>query len=119
MIPESYDVISGFFEHLGTRGVLFNPPGMPPPVDFHDELKIQCDKIDDIACDRFLPLELDAVEPPIAQFAPHYLFCFGHLASQSTRLLVHSRAPSPNPLPDGERALTPPFAVANPCPIHY
>src|SRR5579863_8653519 len=118
MIPESYDVVSGFLEHLRPCGVLVNPLGMLPTVNFDDELQIQRDKIDDIARDRFLPLELDAIGSAIAQLAPHYLLCFGHPASQSTRLLVHSRAPSPHPLPNGERALAPPFAVANPCPIH-
>src|SRR5258708_15323031 len=120
MIPESYDVIPGFLEYLGPRRILHCPFCMLPAIDFDDEFQIQGNKIDDIASDRLLPFELDAVEPPIAQLVPHHLLCFGHLAPQSARLSIHSRAPSPNPLPNGERASEPqiPFAVANPCPIH-
>jgi hypothetical protein len=121
MIPESYDVISRFLEYLGPRSVLLSPLGMLPTINFDDEFQIQRNKIDDITCDWLLPFELDAIEPPITQLAPHYLLCFGHLAPQSTRLPVHGRAPSPHPLPNGERASAPQnrFAVANPCPIDY
>src|ERR1700684_812441 len=104
MIPESYDVVSGFFEHFGPHDVLLNPLGMLPTIDFNDQFDIERDKIDDIACDRLLPFELDAFESPIAQLAPHNLLCFRHPTPQSTRLPIHSRAPSPNPLPNGERA---------------
>jgi hypothetical protein len=121
MIPESYDVISGFLEYLGPRRILHDPFCVLPAIDFDDEFQIQGNKIDDIARDRLLPFELDAIEPPITQLASHHLLGFRHLKPQNTRLFIHGRAPSPNPLPTGERASEPqiPFAVANPCPIHY
>ena len=53
-----------------------------------------------------------------AELAPHQLLRLGHPASQRTCMLVHREAPSPNPLPNGERA-SEPFLVANPCPIHH
>ena len=55
---------------------------------------------------------------PITQLVPHHLLGFGHLTPQSARLFIHRRAPSPNPLPNGERA-SEPFPVANRCPNDY
>src|SRR6185312_4834203 len=58
-----------------------------------------------------------AVEAPAAQLAPHQPLGIRHLASQSTRTLAHRRAPSPNPLPNGERA-SQPFPGPDSCPTH-
>jgi hypothetical protein len=43
----------------------------------------------------------------VAQFAPDQLFGFRHPASERARLPIHVEAPSPNPLPNGERASEP------------
>jgi hypothetical protein len=120
MIPVSDDVISGILQNHGSRFVLACPFGVLPAVNFNNELEVQCDKIDDIASNRLLPLKFNARQAPIVQLAPHHL-SVGHTMPQSAHKLTHGGAPSPHPLPGGERVSGPQilFAVANSCPIHY
>jgi len=117
MIPESYDMVARLLQNSGSRCICLDSLGMLTAVDLDDDFQIQSDKIDDVACDGLLAFELDAVEAPAAQLAPHQLLGIRHLASQSTRTLAHRRAPSPNPLPNGERA-SQPFPGPNSCPTH-
>jgi len=118
MIPEPDDMIAGVFQDFGPHRIRGGSLRVLPPVDLDDEVQIKRHKIHDVARDRLLPFELDTVEPPATQLAPYQLLGFGHPPSQRPCMLAHREAPSPNPLPNGERALEP-FPVANICPIHY
>jgi hypothetical protein len=121
MIPVSDDVISGFFERSRPNGVSSSSLNMLSTIDLQDQLQIQCDEIDDIPGNGLLPFEFGTFEPPIAQLAPHQLLGFSHSVPQRARLPIHGGAPSPNPLPNGERALRAQnvFSVQNPRPIRH
>jgi hypothetical protein len=104
VIPESDDMISTFFQDSGPNRIRCGSFGVLAAIDFDDKLQVQSYKIDDVPGDRFLPFEFDAIEPAVTQSAPHQLLGLGHPASQYARKLIHGRAPSPHPLPNGERA---------------
>jgi hypothetical protein len=118
MIPEAHDVIAGFFQDSGSRSIRGGSLRVLAPVDLDYELQVKRYKVHDVARDRLLAFELGTLEPPPSQLAPHQLLGIGHPASQRPCMLVHREAPSPDPLPNRERALEP-FPVANACPIHY
>ena len=107
VVPESNDVISRFLQSPGSDGVFRTVLGMLSAVDLDDQFQIERDEINNVAGDRLLPFEFNALESPIAQFAPDQLFGFRHPASERARLPIHVEAPSPNPLPNGERASEP------------
>jgi hypothetical protein len=107
VVPESNDVISRFLQSSGSDGVFRTALCVLSAVDLNDQFQIERDEIDNAAGDRLLPFEFDALEAPVAQFASDQLFGFRHPASERARLPVHVEAPSPNPLPSGERALEP------------
>jgi hypothetical protein len=118
VISESDDMISAFFQDSGSNRVLGSSFGVLAAIDFDDKSKVQPDKTDDVTGDGFLSFELDAIEPQVAQPAPHQLRGLGHPASQHACKLMYGKVPSPHTLPNRERAPGP-FPVANRCPNDY
>ena len=123
MIPKSDDVISGFFQNSGASEIIRHPLGVLSAVDFNYELEVERDEVNDVSAQRMLPFEFGTCKLTVAQPTPNQFLSVGHSASQALHMSLTDafrHAPSPYPLPKGERVSPrPPFAVANLVPIAY
>src|SRR5262245_46827941 len=102
VVPVAQDEIAHRVQNTGSVGITVSILIVLPAIQFHDELGVRTEKIDDEAIDRHLPLELPAVESAVAQTKPQHTLRVGLIAAKPPS---RCGAPSRHPTP-----LTPPLS---------
>jgi hypothetical protein len=83
IVPESQHQTTHGLQNL--RPIRFIRRGVLPAVDLDDEMRFGTQEIHDIAVDRHLSPELQAVEPSIAQAEPEDTLGIRLVTAQSSR----------------------------------
>ncbi len=83
VIPESQHQITHRFQNL--RPVRFISRSVLATINLDDDMSIGTEKIDNIAINRYLPPELQPIEPAIAQPQPEDTLGIRLVTAQSSR----------------------------------
>jgi len=114
VIPEAQDVVAECLDNFGAGGVDFGR--VLAPVKLDREVGVAAGEVGDMRADRELADEFCAFELAGAEVRPKSSFRVGAARAKLARNRRQSffrqcRAPSPNPLPAGERAFAGPRQV--------
>jgi len=107
VVPETQHPVAFAFKKSRARHILC-AVGMLPAIRLDNQLAFGTEKISDIRTNRHLTAKLETTKAAIAQAQPQRRFRFGLMTAQMPRprniQALHMLPPSPNPLPEGERA---------------
>jgi hypothetical protein len=83
VIPESQNEVTHGFEHVRSVCVAFSILIMLSAIDFHDELPVGTEEVDDKSVDRYLSLEFPSPKPAITQAKPQHALGISLFATQA------------------------------------
>ena len=85
VVPEAEDEVTHRFEDFGSILVVRFAGRVLATVEFHNQLGICTDEVDDVAIDRHLPFELPIGKSARSQTKPQYAFRIRLMMTQSLR----------------------------------
>jgi len=77
VVPEAQDAKAGLLQDFGSGGIICGLVGMLPAIQLHDQFGLEAGEVGEIAVDRDLSAELEAVELPVPQAEPKPSFGLG------------------------------------------